>query len=141
MRALRHLTQPSSDSCVATCVAMILGQKEVDKQFHIDHYMNREITISSYLLKHGVRAWRPHYLHDQMPHRLGEGSIYLVQAPSLNFDNALHTIIVDYRTEHPQVLDPNKGRKGMRVYARIGSGHDELRTWTVELVVDPSSMM
>lgn len=136
IKALKHLPQPSSDSCVATCVAMVCGDKEVDLEFHKAHYIVGEKTLISYLLERGVVARRPEYPPSTFPHRLGQGYVFLVQAPSLNYENATHMVVVDYRTAHPQILDPNKGREGVLVYEKFGHGVHDLRNWTVEAVLE-----
>ena len=137
MKAIRRLTQPSSDSCVATCMAMLVGDKEVDKDFHIAHYLKREVSIVKYLHVRGIRAWRPQYMANEFPHRLGQGYVFVVQTPSLNWENAMHMLIVDHRTEHPQVIDPMDGYDDKSlVYRKIGNDVTDLRFWTVEAVVD-----
>lgn len=136
MKAIRHLTQPSSDSCVATCAAMVCGDKEVDKDFHIGHYLNGVLPLVKYLTDRGVRAWRPIYPHTEMPNRLGQGYVFLVQTPSLNYENAMHMLVVDHRGALPVILDPNKGREGFLVYEEIGHEATQLRNWTVEAVIE-----
>ena len=134
--AIRKIQQPSSDSCTAACVAMVCGDKDVDVDFHSAHYVMGEKSILKYLRERGVNCWRPEYQATMMPHRLGEGYVYLVQTPSLNYENAMHMVIVDYRTSHPQVIDPNEGREGQLAYTKIGHGVTDLRNWTVEVIVD-----
>lgn len=141
MRQLRHLTQPTSDSCVATCAAMVVGDKVVDVEFHKQHYLAREQTLISYLTSRGLQAWRPTYTEGVMPHVMMKGYIYLVQTVSLNFENAFHMVVVDHRTEHPRILDPNVGREGLLTYVKFGSGVYDLRNWTVEAIVDPTHIV
>lgn len=135
-KSIRHVQQPTSDTCIAACCAMLIGDKEIDAEFHTNCYIDGAETIVNYLNRRDVKAWRPTYDPEQMPHRLGQGFIFLVQAPSLNWENALHMVVVDYRTEHPQVFDPNKGKDGLLAYEKIGHGVHDLRNWTVEAVVD-----
>jgi len=89
-----HQKQPTHDTCVSTCIAMLLNVpvEEVVKDFH-DRYMNHEINIDDYLLQNDleVEPLLPSYWQAEFD------NIYIASVPSLNKKASLHQIIIDTR--------------------------------------------
>ena len=53
---IKHVKQPTLNTCVSACLAMILNRpvEEVIAEFHDRYYNNWEITISEYLVQNNV---------------------------------------------------------------------------------------
>lgn len=113
MREIIHQKQTKLD-CVCTCMAMLCGlpRREVAKRFHARYLINSEINISDILweLKIPFRECRQE--ETILPDKL-----YVVSVPSLNMENRLHLILVDWRMRSVlKIFDPNQGVSGRRYY-------------------------
>ena len=118
MKTIKHQTQPTWDSCVATCIAMIIGKPatDVDKEF-TEGYMSGDILTKDYLKKEGFVAV-------QLPSKevIQWGKLYMLIVPSLTKRGHLHAVLFDTRNEdkdgdyYEVLLDPNKGKEGKLYY-------------------------
>lgn len=136
--AIRHLTQPTSGSCVPTCLAMIMGLP--DPQPVIDRYgesfsMEETIRIMS--------ECRIFFTLQAMPTLVLDGW-YKLGVPSLNIPAANHSILA--RVEElriVEVLDPCRGREGKLFYAEPGGepGARVLRSWHEPIAFVPSGQL
>ncbi|AEM62934.1 hypothetical protein phiVC8_p37 [Vibrio phage phiVC8] len=140
MKAIKHVKQPTSDTCMAACMAMLCGDEQIDPVFHRLHYVECSLSAVQYLLQRGVNARRPVYAPHEIPHRMHRGFVYLLNTISLNWENSAHAVLVDFRGESPIVYDPNLGKgNGLLAYKKIGNDVGNLRFWTVEAVIDLDS--
>ena len=116
---LKHQTQPTVNSCVSTCLAMILDvpAEQVIKEFH-DPYMAQTREIDEYLHSKNIKC-RP--LLSVGNTILGD-RIYIFSVPSLNMDAMFHQILGYYQGDNFKIADPNQGREGRRYYVP----HDKL---------------
>lgn len=128
MKQINHLIQPTSDTCVSTCLAMVLDApvNQTISEFH-EHYKNGIMTPASYLRTKRL-ACREHLVDDLV---VDWGDIYITVVPSLNLAATLHTVVIDLRDEdNPIVIDPNKCKPGEKYYQHFflnsnneGPGH------------------
>lgn len=103
---IKHVIQPTHNTCVSACMAMILD-KDIDiivNEFHDKYWENSiENNEFDYLDKHGV-AYELCTARDQ---GIYEGTINYLSVPSLNIVGGIHAIIVDARNGYV-VYDPCK---------------------------------
>lgn len=111
MIEIKHVQQPTSQTCAHACLAMVTG-------LPVEHFMERfkepelglnEETIAfieSHIYPRKTDPYNPY------PHF----GIYLVTTPSLNQVGRSHAIIVEAREDSWKVYDPNAGRPNMNVY-------------------------
>lgn len=138
---LIHQTQPTGDTCVCTCLAMLFGRPatEVIETYHHSYYREQILDvddilrIESYVFTHEL-AGRVQTL---LP-----GAVFMLTVPSLNIKGGLHQILVDYRDpERPQALDPAKGYPGRMYYTIDSIEADEednaflLFSWIVDYTI------
>ena len=101
-----HQTQPTYNSCVVTCLAMLAGKKaeEVVAKHHHRYWESppsiisimEDLDIVAVPVGHGSPiCW---------------GHVYLLCMPSLNNPNGTHQIIVDLNNNSVAVFDPACGR-------------------------------
>lgn len=108
MRQIEHQTQNMLDSCVSTCVAMLVGipASEVEQKFHTAYHAG-EVTLEVMLGEYGIHCSRM-YTDD----RVVFGHVYLVLACSLAQPGRFHMVILDARSiSNCKVYDPAKGFK------------------------------
>jgi len=114
MKIIKHQQQPTNNSCVSTCIAMILNQPvdQIIKEFHKD-YLNQEINVDEYLHIRGIKC-RP---------LMSTGSvmiwerIYFLSVPSLNVLGYWHQILGYFDNDgNFKIQDPNKGREDKLYY-------------------------
>lgn len=136
-----HQKQPTGNSCVSTCIAMITGTpaSEVVENYH-EMFSNHEIEIADILDDFDVEYGRP-LAGNQ---RMFAGHVYLLIVPSLNLQGQFHEIVCDYRDgNNVKVLDPSKGHAGKRYYALQEEVDDDedglafpLISWMVEYFIE-----
>lgn len=112
---IKHKTQPTMMSCIATCLAMLLDKdpKEVDEEFSLE-YIRGHIDVASYLYRQGIFA-QPHVTAGI--HQIRPGRLYLATVPSLQIPGLFHQIIIDARFDNVTVYDPCKGLEGKQYYS------------------------
>jgi hypothetical protein len=137
MRPIVHQTMVLKKGCMSACLAMLTDQPvdRVTKEFHNSYYHMKEITPEQYLTKHGVETYYEERSADVPSGYIKHGHIYLLSMPSLNGINETHAIVLDMRGEVPLVYDPCKGRADARYVAQLGAGIDQLRCWSIELII------
>ncbi|WPJ68551.1 hypothetical protein OMDBNIEC_00065 [Salmonella phage STP-SP5] len=139
MTKITHIKQPTLNTCVSACLAMILDKpvEEVVAEFHDRYYDNWAITISEYLQKYNVRhiccvgGGRETLIF---------GGLYLCTVPSLNIPGALHQIVIDMRDHKFMVYDPIKGWDGKKFYVGVDQDPEEpgafiLHTWVKDVEI------
>ena len=148
MRQIKHQTQPTPLSCIATCLAMLAGRpaKFVDQEF-TPKYVRNQHDIPMFLAMCGILC-KPQITSGI--HELKIGSLYLATVPSLMSAGLFHQIIIDVREGIVEVYDPGQGvSKTTQFYVPPDSlmlDHDSefysnlafpLRTWILdyELVI------
>lgn len=107
MRRIVHQTQPTPLSCIATCLAMLVGRKAhfVDQEF-TPKYLRNQHDIPMFLAMWGIMC-RPQLTAGI--HQLATGSLYLATVPSLMSAGLFHQIIIDTRSGNVEVFDPGQG--------------------------------
>jgi len=126
---MKHQTQPTTDSCVVTCCAMLAGKpaKMTYEHFH-EKLWARKVDTEWILGALDIQFRRTFYEGGTV----FRGRVYLAVVPSLNTRNEFHQVIIDCRGEDIVVLDPAQGVPGKFYYAwQPEKGEDE---WAVPLV-------
>ncbi len=141
IKPIVHQTQPSENSCVCTCLAMLMGKPAADvvAKWHTKYYMEHE-TLLEILEEEGFRV-HCHYAAGAA--RLVEGKLYLITVPSLNIEGSFHQVIVDWRDRSkPGVCyDPAKGLEGRKYYTLDMDEWDEvdaarlLTSWIIDFTI------
>lgn len=141
MKTLTHQQQPTKNSCVSTCLAMLLdvpAQQVVD-EFHDKYYVTQEQLPHEYLAAKGIST-KPGISTELS---LYPGKLYLVAAASLNLEGQMHEIIVDFRDEEKPllVLDPNMGKEGKKYYvykpeAKLQENEVNLTCWFIDYEIE-----
>jgi hypothetical protein len=121
--------QPTHNTCVSTCMAMILGlsPEEVIAEFHDQYYDRAEdkLHVTAYLKSKGVEFTLCNF--ETAPNMEG---VYMVTVPSLSTAGGNHQILWCLENAeqegyfYQRILDPASGRKGMKYYTNL----DELLT-------------
>lgn len=117
--------QPTYNTCVSTCLAMILNCDVADliPVFHDKYFdapFDKRIKVTDFLIERGV----PFYLcnFESFPEKAG---VYLVTVPSLNIKGETHQILwimEDSEREgyfYQRLLDPVTGREDRFFYTDI----------------------
>lgn len=132
-----HLTQPTKDSCMATCLSMVLGisEKEGYKLYH-KKLQKYEIWFDTILDKYGI----PYYYGSPRSNRLSGNVLCFATVPSLNMQGLLHQILIQYEEGKFTVFDPAQGRVGSKYYIPNNQEIDNelqvnLQSWLVDLVI------
>lgn len=120
---MKHQTQPTHDSCVVTCCAMLASKpaKMAYEHFH-EKLWDRTVNTEWILQSLGIESRRTFYEGGHV----FKGHVYLAAVPSLNEPGLMHQIILDCRHEPLIVLDPAQGLPDRKYYA-----------WEPEKGVDP----
>lgn len=107
MRRIVHQTQPTPLSCIATCLAMLVGRKAhfVDAEFTQD-YGQQKVDVPMALAPFNIMC-KPQLAAGV--HQLATGSLYLATVPSLMSAGLFHQIIIDTRSGKVEVFDPGQG--------------------------------
>ncbi|ATS93558.1 hypothetical protein P1A145kb_p158 [Pectobacterium phage DU_PP_I] len=133
---MQHRTQPTKDSCMATCIAIIAGvdENEACARWH-EKFQCRTAWLDTALDKYGI----PYMYGSPRSATLLRGFTYLLSVPSLNIRDGLHQVVAFLpRNGEIQILDPVKGREGSLHYvygAPEGGGEVEIKSWSVDLII------
>lgn len=133
---MQHRTQPTKDSCMATCIAMIAGvdENEAYAEWH-EKFQCRAAWLDTALDRYGI----PYMYGSPRSATLLRGFIYLLSVPSLNIQAGLHQVVASLpRNGEIQILDPVKGREGSLHYVYgtpEGGGEVEIKSWSVDLII------
>lgn len=134
---MQHQMQPTSNTCVCTCLAMLLDKpaREVIREWHPPFFETMELSLGEVLKAAGVVCIEP-----KTEERFGgleSHNIYLVTVPSLNVPGCFHQVIVDYRNPaQARVLDPAQGRPKARFYTLDNAPEDPLAFIMVSWIID-----
>lgn len=136
---LTHQMQPTFNSCMSACLAMLLDRpvEEVVASYH-DLMAGWEMTMGDILSIEGI------------PHMMGKGInqtptifhdyVYVLCMPSLTCQGLLHQVLLDTRNEQTVMYDPLKGT-GKPYYTFDESDKSPIAvkpvSWVVDYVVDP----
>ena len=137
MKKIKHVMQPTPNTCVSACIAMLLDipVETVIEEFH-DLYVDNQMNADEYLELKGMSAYPLLSTYRQVL----PGNTYLICAPSLNLEGATHEIIMDFRTEF-RVYDPNMGREGKKYYVwkngeNLGELEVDIKGYSFDFWVD-----
>lgn len=118
---LNHVQQPTADTCVSACLAMLLNKpvQNVINAFHeAYHHDSMRVNEFTYLSGLGLPVQKCYTLEE-----LDDEYVYMLGVPSLNIPGIMHSVVLyfqdwDYCGEEPDivVLDPNKGKEGKKWY-------------------------
>lgn len=111
---ITHQTQPTSNTCFSTCMAMIKGDPagHVVSQIH-DWYWSGSVSVREALDKLEI----PFQSFDTADLHVFKGNgVYLVAVPSLNQPGGLHQILCECFEGMYVVHDPCKGLAGSKHY-------------------------
>ena len=110
---VEHVQQPSSVTCVHSCVSMITGIPVEDyvKRFG-DHALSCHEEYTA-LIETKIF---PIAVADSSPHPFPVHGVYLISTPSLNIAGSLHRVVVETSEGDYKVYDPNEGKEGKQVY-------------------------
>lgn len=137
---IKHITQPTNNSCMTTCAAMILGK---DVEWILDNHeevYNGTVWLDDLLRHENIRFY---YGHPREAVISGH-CLALITVASLNHEGGLHQVLVmrtDYKGEVTfQVFDPMRGYgNNYRYYVAPGevesNNEVELRSWMVDLII------
>lgn len=116
--------QPTFNTCVSTCLAMILGvdADKVISEFHPRYYdvIENKLKVTDYLKSNGVPFELCNF--EDSPQKDG---VYLVTVPSLNIKAGTHNILWVMESSdregffYQRILDPATGRKDRFYYTNI----------------------
>ncbi|EPK0710199.1 hypothetical protein [Enterobacter hormaechei] len=133
---LQHQQQPTFNTCMATCVAMVAGQPvdEVVSRWH-QAFHDKTDWLDDALDYYKI----PYFYGSQRKAELLHGFIYFLTVPSLNITGGLHQILISLTAERGiEVFDPAKGRPGAKSYV-YGDPKSEdevsLISWCIDLSI------
>jgi len=120
---IKHQTQPTPNSCLSACLAMILNKPvlEVMGEFHDSYYDNHgenRLLPEDYLKRYSCINLASSGKTNQ---NLTDKGVYLLAVPSLNIKGGLHSIVYEIKQSedgfwHHTIYDPNMGYKGREYY-------------------------
>lgn len=128
MQKIRHQTQPDHMSCMATCLAMLMGNISAVTVHHdFSHrFDDGHVNVPAYLGRYDILC-KPFLAAGN--HQLQPGKVYLATVPSLMGQGMFHQIIIDTREGIINVFDPGRGMsKKTQYYVRADSpkrNHDD----------------
>lgn len=127
----RHLLQrqqPDGQTCMATCLAMLLDMDTAEcvARYH-DKLYSQDFWFDDILDEHNI----PYEYGHPARGKLYQGHVYLATVPSLNNAGGTHQIVIDYSHDEYVVLDPNIGRD-VKEYAEDGFN---LLGWCIDLIL------
>lgn len=141
IRQIQHQTQPTGNTCVCTCIAMLTGKpaQEVVDKWHDLYYSHHE-PLMDILEEEGLRV-ECHYSAGSP--RILPGKLYMLTVPSLNVEGSLHQVLVDWRDEAvgPVCLDPAKGLPDRKYYTLSEDEWDDvtearlLTSWVLDFTI------
>ncbi|HHT1687825.1 TPA: hypothetical protein ACTYOT_006075 [Raoultella ornithinolytica] len=133
---LQHQQQPTFNTCMSACVAMVAGQPvdEVVQRWH-QSFHDRTDWLDDALDYYKI----PYFYGSQRKAELLYGFIYFLTVPSLNIQGGLHQILMSLTAERGiEVFDPVMGRPGAKYYVYGKAENDEqfgVTSWCVDLSV------
>lgn len=133
---LQHQTQPTFNTCMSACIAMVAGQPvdEVVARWH-QSFHDKTDWLDDALDYYKI----PYFYGSQRRAELLYGFIYFLTVPSLNITGGLHEILVSLTADRGiEVFDPVKGRPGAKhyVYGEVTSPDEVcLHSWCIDLSV------
>ena len=134
---LKNLTQPTEDSCMSTCLAMVLGISE-NESYSLYHHklINYKIWFDDVLTENGI----PFYYGSPKSSRISGDVLCFVTVASLNFQGGLHQVLVHCSDDKLTVYDPAKGIKNAKYYIspnqEISSKMEvHLRSWLLDIII------
>lgn len=116
MSILTYQAQPTNDTCVSACIAMVLGVpvQEVIADFH-NRLHHENVTLRDYLYE---RLLCPQsYLADEYV-EFEDGYVYFATVPSLNTKGTFHQILFDCTGTKLTIHDPNNDPDKLRYVLR-----------------------
>ncbi len=134
---IKHITQPTNDTCMTTCLAMILDKDVAWIKAHHEDIFNYRKWHDDYLREAGI----PFYYGSPRSGRLSGNVLALLTVASLNHLGGLHQILVEHRNNGTiEIFDPAKGRPMTKYYVPRGCIKDlskqvELESWTIDLII------
>ena len=141
IKPIVHQTQPTSNTCVCTCLAILLGKpaQEVIDKWHARYYTQQEVMLD--ILEEEGFAVECHYSAGRAT--LLPGFAYLLTVPSLNLEGQMHQVIVDWRDAAvgPVCLDPAKGLPDRKYYTLSEDEWDDvvearlLTSWILDFTI------
>lgn len=117
---IQHQTQPTFNTCMATCLAMLAGRPaaEVAEQWH-SRFELEGARFSDALDSFNIM----HFPCDAHHQKLLNSVIYVLTVPSLNITGGLHMILlVCEEGKRPVVYDPAKGYENRMHYVVKDAG-------------------
>ena len=115
MKLLKQQIQPTSDTCMAACLAMILDEpvKEIIKKYH-KKLMYHEIECNDVLDDYGLK-YEKCYSLDQLEPKEG---VFLLCVPSLNLEAINHQIVMEFTWDDNcfTIYDPNRKKMCKKYY-------------------------
>lgn len=134
---IKHLTQPTKDSCMATCLAMVIGisAEEALKMYHAD-LQSYKIWFDDVLENYRI----PYYYGSPRSSRISGNVLCFATVASLNMPGMLHQILIQNVDGKFTVYDPAKGRVGAKYYIPHTEGPEtelakHLQSWTLDLIL------
>lgn len=134
---IKHLTQPTKDSCMATCIAMVIGisAEEAVKLYHTD-LQSYKIWFDDVLEDYRI----PYYYGSPKSSRISGNVLCFATVASLNMPGMLHQILIQNSEGSLTVYDPAKGRIGAKYYIPHTEGPEteeakHLQSWTLDLII------
>lgn len=134
---IKHLTQPTKDSCMATCLAMVIGisAEEALKMYHAD-LQSYKIWFDDVLENYRI----PYYYGSPRSSRISGNVLCFATVASLNMPGMLHQILIQNVDGKFTVYDPAKGRTGAKYYIPHTEGPEtglakHLQSWTLDLIL------
>ncbi|MDS7913019.1 hypothetical protein ACHQJB_15160 [Raoultella planticola] len=134
--SLKHQQQPTHNSCMSACVAMISSQpvSEVVAQWH-EKFHSKEAWLDDAMDHYRI----PYFYGHPKKAELLPGFIYFLTVPSLNIVGGLHQILAAVKEGSVvEILDPAEGRDGAKHYVYRecqNSDECELISWSVDLAI------
>ena len=123
MRVIKHLRQPTSSTCVHTCIAMVSGKSVAVVRKDAAEMFGPGAESRGMGLQHEF-AMLTRYKVDYNYILFGQlrfPGLYMASVPSLNLEGRMHRVVIDMRYDYEaddynrEVLDPQKGT-GKRYY-------------------------
>lgn len=134
---INHLTQPTKDSCMATCLAMVIGisAEEALERYHKD-LQSYKIWFDNVLDSYRI----PYYYGSPRSSRISGDVLCFATVASLNMPGMLHQILIQNVGDRLTVYDPAEGRLGAKYYIPHTDGPEtedakHLHSWTLDLII------
>ena len=99
---MKHVTQPTHDTCIIACLSMLSGHPVEDLEILHRCFWEEGQPVHVGLTKLGVE-WKA---LPRLQNTLEAGKVYLATVPSLNLPGTFHQILLDCREPEILILDP-----------------------------------